>query len=80
MIRRILFTSATAAALLTAVPAFAAEHADARTTPCSCCSDGSMHEVDHPIHEGQKQKASYERRSAPAAADELNAQNQSFGG
>jgi hypothetical protein len=79
MIRRILFTAATASALLAAVPAFAAEHADAKTT-CSCCSDGSVHDIDHPIREGQKQKASSERNSAPAASDDLNARNQSFGG
>lgn len=79
MIRRILL-SAAAATVLVAAPAFAAEHADAATTPCSCCSDGSVHDVDHPLREGQKQKASSERTSAPAAADELNARNQSFGG
>ena len=80
MIHRILFTTATAAALLAAVPAFAAERADAKTTPSSCCSDGSVHDIDHPIREGQKQKAASERKTAPAASDDLNARNQSFGG
>lgn len=82
MFRRILFTTTAAATLLAAAPAFAAEHADAKTQPCSCCSDGSIHDVDHPMREGQKQKAASERKSAPAASDELNSLNraESWGG
>jgi hypothetical protein len=49
MIRRILFTAAAAAALLAAAPAFAADTAPSKQQ-CSCCSDGSNHDVDHAMH------------------------------
>jgi hypothetical protein len=79
MIRRILFTT-TAAALLAAAPAFAAETAPSKQ-PCSCCSDGANHDVDHPRHEAQKQKADAERKTQPRAGDEnADLWNGSFGG
>ena len=52
MFRRILLTTVSAAAMFAAGTAFAAERSSAQ--PCSCCADGSNHEVDHPIHEGQR--------------------------
>jgi hypothetical protein len=80
MIRRILFTTTTAAALLAAAPAFAAEAAPSKQ-PCSCCSDGANHEVDHPRHEAQKQEAAAERKGQPRAGGEnADLWNGSFGG
>jgi hypothetical protein len=73
MIRRILFTTAAAAMLLGAAPAFAAETA-ASKQQCSCCSDGSNHNVDHALHEGRNQKAEKER-PARSDADEVRAGN-----
>jgi hypothetical protein len=57
MIRRILFSTAAAAALLAAAPALAAEGTTSKA-PCSCCSDGSNHATDHAIREANKEKAS----------------------
>jgi hypothetical protein len=78
MIRRILFASSAAAALLAAAPAFAAEAPSKQ--PCSCCSDGSIHDVDHALrHQGQK--AASEREAQLRSADENpDLRNQSFGG
>jgi hypothetical protein len=78
MIRRILFATSAAAALLAAAPAFAAEAANAKQ-PCSCCSDGSIHGVDHALRDGQK--AASERKAQLRSADENpDVRNQSFGG
>jgi hypothetical protein len=77
MFRRILFTTAAAATLLAAAPALAAEHADAKTPPCSCCSDGSNHGTDHMLRE-QNAKASATQQ--PAQSDDPYVRNQSFGG
>jgi hypothetical protein len=55
MIRRILFTTAAAAALFAAAPAFAEDKAP-ENQPCSCCSDGSNHDVDHRIHQAPPPK------------------------
>jgi hypothetical protein len=78
MIRRILFTTA-AATLLAATPAFAAD-APAKQ-PCSCCSDGSNHDVDHPLRQGTNRKAEKEHkansRNVVADPDQWNG---SFGG
>jgi hypothetical protein len=80
MTRRILFISAAAAALLAAAPAFAAETGSSEQ-PCSCCSDGSNHDVDHPLREGRNQEAEKERTAKPrnlvADPDQWNG---SFGG
>lgn len=79
MFNRILFSSIAAAALLGAAPAFAAE---TPKQPCSCCSDGSVHEVDHALRQGQNQKAAPAERAAqdPSKSDDPNVRNQSFGG
>ena len=61
MIRRILFTTAAAATLLAAAPAFAAEAAPSKQ-PCSCCSDGSVHGTDHRVREAHRKDASSENR------------------
>jgi hypothetical protein len=55
MIRRILFTTAAAAALFAAAPAFAAETAPSKEQ-CSCCSDGSNHAMDHRAHQAAPKK------------------------
>jgi hypothetical protein len=75
MLRRILITSAAAATLLTAAPVFAAEHADAKNQPCSCCSDGSMHHPDHMLR--QTQKAPVARTGRPAVSSDPFLQNES---
>jgi hypothetical protein len=79
MIRRILFATSAAAALLATAPAFAAERAPSKQ-PCSCCSDGSLHDVDHALrHQGQK--AESERKAQLRSADENpDIRNGSFGG
>jgi hypothetical protein len=77
MIRRIAYIAAAAATLWTAAPAFAADGAPAGEAnrhhvkieqPCSCCSDGSMHEVDHPMRGAQKQKAAPSKSDADEVA------------
>jgi hypothetical protein len=73
MIRRLLFTAAAAAALLAAAPAFAADTAPSKRQ-CSCCSDGSNHDVDHALRAAQKQNAAA-ARSAKSDADEVAAGN-----
>lgn len=73
MFRRIVFTTA-AATLLAAAPAFAAEHANPKTQPCNCCSDGSVHGIDHLLR--QTQKAPAVRTGDPAAAADPYLQNQ----
>jgi hypothetical protein len=79
MIRRIAYTAAAAATLFAAAPAFAGDAAPAAGAnhhhmkieqPCSCCSDGSIHDVDHPLREAQKQKA-----ASKSDADEVAAGN-----
>jgi hypothetical protein len=79
MFSRILF-STIAASLLTAAPAFAAEAATVQQ--CSCCSDGSIHDVDHPLREQAPQKkTSTERASQPRTTeDDPDVRNQSWGG
>ena len=77
MLRRFLFTTAAAATLLAAAPAFAAEHTEAKTQPCSCCSDGSMHHTDHMLH--QMQKAPAEPVGHPAVSSDPFLRNQSSG-
>lgn len=77
MLRRILFTTAAAATLLAAAPAFAAERTEAKTQPCSCCSDGSMHQADHKVRE---QNAKPSTTQQPAQSDDPYVRNQSFGG
>jgi hypothetical protein len=84
MLKRMLFSTIAAAGLLTAAPAFAAEGASKQ--PCSCCSDGSIHDVDHPLRQGSAQrkeekKASTERAQQPSPKqDDPNVRNQSWGG
>lgn len=75
MLRRILFTTAAAATLLAAAPAFATENA--KHDPCNCCSDSSMHQTDHKVRE-QNAKPSTTQR--PAQSDDPYIRNQSFGG
>jgi hypothetical protein len=75
MFNRILFSTLAAAALLTAAPAFAADGGASKQS-CSCCSDGSMHGVDHHLRE-EKQKAAAQSRQAEENPD---IRNQSFGG
>lgn len=75
MLRRILFTTAAAATLLAAAPAVAAE--TAKHDPCSCCSDGSMHQTDHKLRE---QNAKPSTNQQPAQSDDPYIRNQSFGG
>ncbi len=80
MFNRILFPTIAAATLLTAAPALAAEGSTSKQ-PCSCCSDGAIHDVDHPLRQGQKQKGSDERQAQPRTTDESpDVRNQSFGG
>lgn len=75
MLRHILFTTAAAAALLAAAPAFAAENVN--HDPCSCCSDGSVHPTDHKVRE---QNAKPSTTQQPAQSDDPYIRNQSFGG
>ena len=70
MFNRILFSTLAAAALLTAAPAFAADHG-ASKQPCSCCSDGSMHGTDHRVREANRKEASSENRSGNAEAPQF---------
>lgn len=77
MLRRILFTAAAAATLLAAAPVLAAEHGDAGNPPCSCCSDGSMHQPDHKVRE---QNAKPSTTQQPVRSDDPYLRNQSFGG
>ena len=78
MFNRILFSTFAAAALLTAAPALAADGGSKQ--PCSCCSDGSIHDVDHPLRQ-EKEKRSAERKAQPSTTDENpDVRNQSFGG
>lgn len=79
MFTQILLSTAAAATLLTATPTLAATR-DASKEQCSCCSDGSAHDVDHPLRE--KQDASASGRSAqPSRAQESpDVSNQSWGG
>ena len=83
MFNRILFSTIAAATLLTAAPALAAEGGTSKQ-PCSCCSDGSIHDVDHPLRQGQKQKSSDERKAQPSTNQESpnnpDVRNQSWGG
>jgi hypothetical protein len=80
MFNRILFSTLAAATLLTAAPALAAEGSTSKQ-PCSCCSDGSIHDVDHPVRQGQSQKGSDERKAQPRTAGENpDVRNQSWGG
>jgi hypothetical protein len=62
MFNRILFSTLAAAALLTAAPAFAADNG-ASKQPCSCCSDGSMHDVEHHMREAQLKVTAQSPRS-----------------
>jgi hypothetical protein len=79
MFDRILFSAIAAATLLYAAPVFASEAAS--NQQCSCCSDGSIHDVDHPLREAKEQKASPERSSEqPDSSDDPFIRNQSFGG
>jgi hypothetical protein len=74
MFRRILFSTAAAAALLAAGPAFAAETAQSKEQ-CSCCSDGSNHDMEHRARaEAQKRNAAAPR-SSKSDADEVAAGN-----
>lgn len=80
MFSRILFSTIAAATLLTAAPALAAE-GGASKQPCSCCSDGSIHDVDHPLRQGQKAKDTSDRNAQARTADENpDVRNQSWGG
>jgi hypothetical protein len=80
MFNRILFSTIAAATLLTAAPALAAEGSTSKQS-CSCCSDGSIHDTDHPLRQGQKQNASDERKAQPRTTEESpDVRNQSFGG
>jgi len=74
MLRRILFTTAAAATLLAASPAFAAEHADAKHQQCSCGSDGSMHRGHHAVRETNR--APTARAGLAAASSDPFLQNQ----
>ena len=80
MFSRILFSTFAVATLLTAVPTFAAEGASKQQ--CSCCSDGSVHETDHPLRqEALQKKASTERAPQPGTTeDDPYVRNQSWGG
>jgi hypothetical protein len=88
MIDRILFSSLAAAALLTAAPTFAADGAS--NQPRSCCSNESMHGVDHHMRGAQHPmhgidhcvREAQQKPAAQARATEENPdiRNQSFGG
>jgi hypothetical protein len=80
MFSRIAFSTFAAATLLTAAPAFAAEGASKQQ--CSCCSDGSVHGIDHPLREEARQKnTSTERAPQPRTTDDdPDVRNQSWGG
>jgi hypothetical protein len=79
MFKRIVFSTIAAASLVAAAPAFAAEGPS--TKPCSCCSDGSIHDVDHPLRQGAEQKRPDERKAQQRTTDEdPSVRNQSFGG
>jgi hypothetical protein len=68
-----------AVTLLGAAPALAAENASKQ--PCSCCSDGSVHEIDHPLREKALQKKDSTDRAAPSTTEhDPFVRNQSFGG
>ena len=80
MFNRILCSTIAAATLLTAAPALAATGSTS-TQPCSCCSDGSIHDVDHPLRMGEKQSAPAERKAQPRPSEESpDVRNQSWGG
>ena len=79
MFNRILFSTIAAATLLTAAPVLAAE--GTAKQPCSCCSDGSIHDVDHSLRQGQSQKGSDERKAqARTTGENPDVRNQSWGG
>jgi hypothetical protein len=80
MFSRILFSTIAAATLVAAAPALAAEGTSKRQ--CSCCSDGSVHETDHPLREeAQQKKLPTERDAQPRTTeDDPFIRNQSFGG
>lgn len=86
MFRRALYVTAVAAALLAAAPAIAADQVDTNHLPCSCCSDGSMHQTDHPIHRtdrvirGHTASKDASRAAPPRQSDDPYVRNQSFGG
>ncbi len=78
MFSRILFSTISAATLLTAAPALAADGGTSNQQ-CSCCSDGSIHESDHPAREAQQ--SSTEPTAQPRQTEEDPfVRNQSFGG
>jgi hypothetical protein len=78
MSRRILSSIAAAAALFAAAPAFAAETAPSKQ-PCSCCSDGSIHGLDHRVREEHKQSAA-EQKAQPRNDEDPAVRNGFFGG
>ena len=80
MFGRILFSMIAAATLLAAAPAMAAD--DASKQQCSCCSDGSVHEIDHRLRQQAPQKkVSSDRAAQPRTTeDDPSIRNQSFGG
>jgi hypothetical protein len=68
-----------AATLLTAAPALAVDGGPKQ--PCSCCSDGSAHEVDHGLREeAMQKKASTDRAAASTQEEDPFIRNHSFGG
>lgn len=79
MLSRILFSTIAAATLLVAAPALAAEGTSKQQ--CSCCSDGSVHETDHPLREEAQQARDSMDTAAPGTTeDDPFVRNQSFGG
>ncbi len=77
--KRILFSTLAAATLLTAAPALAAEKAEPRPQPCSCCSDGSDHATEHPMREGNKAAEKAKAQKQAPEVDPFTA-NGEFGG
>lgn len=77
MVTRMLSSALAAVALLAATPALAAEDAPSKQ-PCTCCSDGSVHPVDHRLR-NERQDA----QDLPvngSTSDDPFLRNQSFGG
>ena len=79
MLSRTLLFAVTAATLLTATPTLAAGSSP-WGKQCDCCSDGSSHDVDHPLRHG-RDKSHPDHASQPRTTDDNpDVRNQSFGG
>ena len=77
MLGRILISTAAAAALLVATPALAAEGAWEKQ--CDCCSDGSIHDVDHPLRKARERASLPDPAGTSVTDADRNARHQSSG-